>query len=243
MNGIIDETLADSHHSVRRLNYLINKLGAKSYLEVGVFKGRTFKQIIAEAKYAVDPEFRFKYQERSKPNEIYFNKISDDFFRSLDAGKKLDIVFLDGLHTFRQTYRDFCNTLAHTHDQSIILIDDTLPVDPFSALNDKARSKSMRKICNAEHTKAWHGDVYKLVFLIHDFYPAFSYGTIQEPGNPQTVVWKSKIKEKRNPIFDDLEVISRLSYFDLIDNIQVLKIDTEANVLNRCISSLIPDTQ
>ncbi|MGD1849360.1 MAG: class I SAM-dependent methyltransferase [Cyanophyceae cyanobacterium] len=243
MNGIINEKLAELHHSVRRINYLIDELGAKSYLEVGVFKGRTFRQVNAAEKYAVDPDFHFKCPEKFNPNEAYFKGMSDDFFQSLDPKKKLDIVFLDGLHTFEQTYRDFCNTLAHIHDESIILIDDTLPSDPFSAISDKARSKGMRKICNSDNTKAWHGDVYKLVFLIHDFYPAFSYGTIKGSGNPQTLVWKSKFKEKRLPIFDNLEIISRLSYFDLIDNIRILKIDTEVNVLNRCISSFLPGVE
>ncbi|MEM6502607.1 MAG: class I SAM-dependent methyltransferase [Cyanobacteria bacterium P01_C01_bin.89] len=241
MNGTVDKNLADLHHSARRLNHLIDQLGAKSYLEIGVFKGKTFKQVNAEVKYAVDPEFCFKYQDRIEPCETYFKGISDIFFRDLDTEEKLDIIFIDGLHTFEQSYRDFCNVLSHSHDKSIILIDDTLPNDPFSALNNKLRSKRMRRICNSESSKAWHGDVYKLIFLIHDFYPALSYGTIHGLGNPQTLVWKSKVKENRIPVFDNLEAISRLSYFDLIDNIEVLNIDAEETILNRCISSFSLD--
>ena len=41
---------------------------------------------------------------------------SDEFFATLRRSKRFDVAFLDGLHTFDQTYRDMINTFAHLRD-------------------------------------------------------------------------------------------------------------------------------
>jgi len=38
---------------------------------------------------------------------------SDEFFSTLRPSKRYDVAFIDGLHTFEQTYRDVINTFAH----------------------------------------------------------------------------------------------------------------------------------
>ena len=240
MQEMTNNKFSEMAHSPRRLNYLIEALYAKKYLEIGVLKGATFKNIIADVKYAVDIKFLFDYQQLGESsNEKYFQLSSDDFFAALTYLEKFDVVFLDGLHTFEQTYRDFCNTLIHTTDHSVILIDDTLPNDPFSALKNQSRAVRMRKHCHNQ-SKTWHGDVYKLVLLIHDFYPSLDYITIVDSGNPQTLVWRADSKKQRQPVFNDLEKISRLSYFDLIDNFQMLQPDSELVALEKCVSSIFP---
>jgi hypothetical protein len=51
---------------------------------------------------------------------------SDEFFATLRPSKRYDVAFIDGLHTFEQTYRDVINTFAHLRS-GVILIDDTVP--------------------------------------------------------------------------------------------------------------------
>ena len=62
---------------------------------------------------------------------------SDEFFRTIRPSRRFNVAFLDGLHTFEQTYRDMINTFAHLTN-GVILIDDTVPVDEYSAIPDQA---------------------------------------------------------------------------------------------------------
>ena len=98
--------------------------------------------------------------------------------------------------------RDFTNALLHTHDRSVILLDDTLPSDIFSSLPDVRESVSLRMRFN-NLSQDWHGDVFKIVPMINDFFPGLEFRTITTDGNPQTVVWR-KPGRSRAPIFNSL---------------------------------------
>ena len=83
-------------------------------------------------------------------------------------------------------------------------------------------------------------DVYKVVFAIHDFHLGLRYATITDAGSRQTLVWRSH-GEARRPIFDSLEAISRLSYFDFLEGRQRLEPATEDEALARCLKDLTAD--
>jgi hypothetical protein len=51
----------------------------------------------------------------------------------LSSEAVFDFIFLDGLHTFSQTYCDFRNALKHLDPDGCILIDDVIPWDIQSA--------------------------------------------------------------------------------------------------------------
>jgi hypothetical protein len=221
-------------HSVRRINHLAKALQAKRYLEVGVFEGTTFFDIDIPYKVGVDPNFKFDITD--KPGHLY-PMTSDAFFTGIEPGDKFDILFLDGLHTHAQTFRDFCSALSLGHDKSVWIIDDTLPSDVFSAIedhHDRARFRSELGLTSL----AWHGDVYKVVFLIHDFFPTLSYVTIRTHGNPQTVVWKQQRKNFK-PRFNNLEAISRLSFFDMKKCDDVFNFTNEADGLNAVTNAIL----
>ncbi|NET10323.1 MAG: class I SAM-dependent methyltransferase, partial [Symploca sp. SIO2B6] len=115
--------------SVRRINYLIGHLKLRSYLEVGVARGDTFLEINTDKKYAVDPKFKFEFEKYKDQKQSFFEMPSDDFFSDhcFNLNEKFDLIFLDGLHTFEQTLRDFCSSLRFSHDETIWLLDDTVP--------------------------------------------------------------------------------------------------------------------
>ena len=89
----------------------------RSYLEIGVSRGHTFRQIEAPLKIAVDPRFRFwvplmgqiRAAFHAQTGELYYRMASDDFF-SRHGGyfRKcgLDVVLVDGLHSWKQAYDD-----------------------------------------------------------------------------------------------------------------------------------------
>jgi hypothetical protein len=104
------------NHSVRRIRRIAELIGARRYLEVGVMKGITFNGVAFPKKVAVDPNFRFDVDPYRKDGVEFHKVISDKYFVQNGIDEKFDIMFLDGLHTFQQIFRDFCNSLLCATD-------------------------------------------------------------------------------------------------------------------------------
>ncbi len=197
----------------RRINRLVRLLGARSYLEVGVAGGATFFAVDVANKVAVDPRFAFDVDARRGPGVEFHAVPSDTFFAGLDEQVTFDVIYLDGLHIFEQTYRDFTNALAHSHPRTIIMIDDTVPSSLYSAQRDRQAMQAERKQ-QGNTELAWHGDIYKMLAAIHDFHPSYNYVTFSTGGAPQSMVWRSK-GFARSPLFDSLEAVQRLDYWKM----------------------------
>jgi hypothetical protein len=224
------------NHSARRVNALGKQLNAKRYLEIGVNKGETFHNVEIAERTGVDPNFLFDTKEKSNEFTRFVANTSDKFFSTEPLFPPYDVVFIDGLHTFEQVVRDFSNVLLRIHRQSVIIIDDTLPNDVYSTIPDFGSALRHRKAAGGE-SGSWHGDVFKTVFYIHDFWPSLNYRTITGSGNPQTLVWRTNGID-RPPLFNSLEQISRLTYFDLQDHLEVLQIVSEAEAIDLCIAEI-----
>jgi hypothetical protein len=224
--------------SARRMNALAKQLGCRRYLEVGVFEGTTFHDVDIEERTAVDVAFAFDIKPLENERTRFFSQKSDDFFDAEPIQPPYDLVFIDGLHRFEQVVRDLSNALLRTHARSAIILDDTVPEDAYSAYRDGPASGQFRKIDRMPEIRGWQGDVYKTVFYIHDFLPGLNYRTITSEGNPQTLVWRAK-GTKRTPVFNDLERISRLSYFALRGEYwSVLQTATEAEAFALCFEEI-----
>jgi Glycosyltransferase 61/Methyltransferase domain len=217
--------------TVARLRQLAKVNDSRSYLEVGVADGRTFLHIDFELKHAVDPRFRFDTRIHESDTTQFFETTSDDFFLYFARNDRTyDLIFLDGLHTFEQTFRDFCSSQAHCHENTIWVIDDVFPSDPFSAVSDETKSRQFRKLQHGSGKGPWHGDVFKTVFAINDFFPNLSFRTFSGEGNPQTVVVRRPRKDFV-PKFDDLGEISRLNYLDFLECRDLLNLASNDEVL------------
>lgn len=230
-----DYDMADLTHSARRLNALAAAFDAKTYLEIGVEKGQTFFDVAVADKVAVDPQFLFDIKSRETSSTHFFQCPSDKFFQSYH-GAPFDLVFLDGLHHFEQTLRDLMNALVFSHEKTLILIDDVFPTDAFSGLREHGDANYFRSQAGNEG-QAWHGDVYKLIYFIHDFLPTLSYVTIDDGWNRQTLLWK-KPRAEFEPVFNDVEKISRLTYFDIHKHLKVMRFVPENEALAMAIESL-----
>ena len=203
----------------------------EKYLEIGVSKGHTFLNVDFPIKHAVDPNFQLEKSTYESHYVRFYEMTSDEFFvNHADANLKYDLIFLDGLHTFEQTFRDFCCSQAHCHDGTVWLIDDVHPNDIFSAHPKQKQAYRFRKRHGLEG-QAWHGDVFKLVFAIHDFFPNLSYRTIIGRGNPQTVVIR-RPRPDFAPAFRDLERISRMSYYDFVAHRDRMNLAKDDEVLD-----------
>ncbi|NET78583.1 DUF563 domain-containing protein [Okeania hirsuta] len=197
-----------------RINKLATVNQSSTYLEIGVSKGSTFNAIDVDHKVAVDPKFRFNTEEYATENITFLEVTSDEFFRNhAKSFERFDLIYLDGLHTFEQTFRDFCASLSCAHTKTIWLIDDTCPGSYAQAQSSLQRCRQLQKI-SGEKNNSWMGDVFKVVAAIHDFFPQYSFATF--PHHGQTVVW-NKWRVDFEPKWNSLETISRLEYSDFVE--------------------------
>jgi len=174
-------------HSVRRLNTLLAACGeSTSYLEVGVSWGQTFEAIDAGRRVGVDPSPRFDIAQL--PANAQFHHVpSDDYFAMRD-NQLFDVIFVDGLHEWRQAYRDLINGLQRLRPGGALLLDDTVPSDEVSAMPDLETSTNLRRALGlpGDH---WHGDVWRVVAVLDAEHPELRWATIVGSGNAQTLVW------------------------------------------------------
>jgi hypothetical protein len=187
--------------SARRINQLLGAFAGESrYLEIGVLRGRTFEKVRATYRFGVDPQPRFDVTRL--PRRVTIRACtSDEFFSTLDHDNQFDVVFLDGLHTFEQTYRDLVNALQYC-SSGFVLIDDVVPCDGASALpdQDEARRERVRRQLPGD-PGIWHGDVFKVVVALSEYHSSqVGFCTIVGGGNPQTIAWREKQLEDLRPI-------------------------------------------
>ena len=180
--------------SRRRINSLRNIIDAKNYLEIGVCTGKVFNNLdFAGTKVAVDPKFRFNTAIYSNNKTQFFECTSDIFFEAFNQSAKFDIIFIDGLHTYEQTFSDICNSISLSSPESFFLIDDTLPSDIYSSFRSQKlcyESRGLHFEDKSKLPKDWHGDTYKTLFLINHYLRSYDYSTIINSGKPQTVMWR-----------------------------------------------------
>lgn len=197
----VNDTLRPS-----RINRIAKICSAQNYLEVGIFAGKTFNGVNVETKVGVDPMPHSSLLDKSNINVM----TSDTYFsKNHEKGVKFDIIYLDGLHTFEQTLRDFNNSLHYSHDKTIWLIDDTVPVNFASAMDSLGEANEFYSKSNHNHPRPWMGTVYRLIYFIHDYLPNYSYMTYQEHG--QTVIYR-KYRDNITPYLDNIIRLSSLSF-------------------------------
>lgn len=172
------------------INALATKMKYETYLEIGVEAGVTFRQVGIRDKVAVDPDFKTEIS--TLGGEAY--QMTSDAFFARDM-RRFDCSFVDGLHTFQQSLRDFKNAWSRRTPRGIVIIDDCYPSDDLAALPDHAECVR-RKIARGDADRNWMGDVYKTVVHIHDFTPhqfAFVEGSmgvvVVWPGQRETAPW------------------------------------------------------
>ena len=117
------------------INAIGERIGAKSYLEIGCNNNRCFSRIAIDRKVGVDPV---------RGGTV--RATSDAFF----AGntESFDLVFVDGLHVYRQVLVDVQNALGFLAPGGVVVIHDCLP-QSWAAQYPRPLQV------------AWNGDVWK----------------------------------------------------------------------------------
>lgn len=203
---------------VEVIQQVIQKRQSRSYLEIGVAEAKTFASIVAHIKIAVDPELRIfatrrKFFERFLPGRKTFcyPMTSDEFFARHGKKHRIDVAFIDGLHTHVQSLRVVHNCLRILRPNGVILMHDCSPTSETMAYP----ALSIREAANAKLPNwngLWCGDVWKtIVYLRSSCYDLnvfvldtdFGIGVITR-GMPVSMIQVPDVNE--------------LSYFDLEQN-------------------------
>lgn len=178
--------------------------------------GETFGAVKVPRKVGVDPCPLFDVS-RLPDGVSFYTETSDEFFFGNRAIGPYDLVFLDGLHWWEQTYRDLLHALGKMSDRGIILLDDVMPDHFLSSLRDERQSIQARKRLGMDHSR-WHGDVFIVLALLREFHPELDYvliGNHRAGDNVQAIIWQTPQRYPANdraeaePAIEDIEFLAQ----------------------------------
>jgi hypothetical protein len=166
-----------SRHDILRA--LHRDVRPRTYLEIGVNDGKSLA-LSRVPSIAIDPAFVVKVPISCDVRLV--KATSDAFFKSRDplghfrTGRNpframarrnplsimrdpvIEMAFIDGMHLFEFALRDFMNVERHSTWSTVIMLDDMLPRNVDEAARDRV-------------TRAWAGDVYKVVEVLNRYRP------------------------------------------------------------------------
>ena len=187
------------------INDLISDLNYKSYLELGVSVGESWKLISCENKIGVDNNINVA-------NEFdgVVHATTDDYF--LNNKDKFDLIYIDALHEKNQVYKDFKNSFNVLNDSGVIIFHD---VNPFDISQTHFNSS---------------GDVFELwielaktykVYIIKNEYDGDSVGIFIKSKNSKFI--DIEVKDYTYQFFSENreDFISYLNYEEIINKIKL----------------------
>ena len=200
------------------LQDIINHLNAIVYLEIGVFEGSNFIKINAPKKIAVDPLIIFSknFQQRFASKNMYFEMSSDEFFnkkQNILIKEGLDVVFIDGLHTYEQSLKDILNSLTYLNENGVIVMHDCNP--PHEAAAYPASSLEHALSLNLPGWNGlWYGDIWKTILHLRTTRKDLEIFVL----NCDCGLGIISKGEQKNRLKDSLESIINYTYKDLKEN-------------------------
>jgi hypothetical protein len=131
-----------------------------TYLEIGVRHGDSLALARCPA-VGIDPGFDLRVE--LGDNVRLFTETSDEYFERREpleplGGRPVEMSFIDGMHLAEFALRDFDAVERHSAWTGVVVFDDILPRKPVEAARDR-------------RTRAWTGDVYKLLGVLRRHRP------------------------------------------------------------------------
>lgn len=196
---------------------VVRKKFARSYLEVGVRDAKTLAGVDCQA-IGVDPNFAITVNPVGKKRVLHlYQMTSDEFFRDHDPrailGAPVDVAFLDGLHMFEYLLRDFINTERACDRNSVILLDDCLPVN--IEMTERVHRPELRN--DKAIAGWWTGDVWKVVSILRELRPDLRITPVSV--RPTGSIMVSNLDPSSTVLYD--------RYFEILDRYRPIPL-TEA---------------
>ena len=144
------------------INWLIEKYGYKSYLEIGVAEKGCWYEIECNRKVGIEPDVDLMLSMQlcdgphDVPGDVYMCT-SDHYFAKL-CKEKFDIIFIDGEHLEAQVMRDIHNSLKHLSEGGTIVVHDCNP-----PMANCAAKEPRVFVCHEDGTEhsVWNGTTWK----------------------------------------------------------------------------------
>lgn len=217
------------------LQNLVDKNGYEKFLEIGTHKGKTLLPLRCKFKTAVDPAFRISpsfflkhlYQNPGNLRNRYFMMTSNKFFKQkksyLMKKGNMDLIFIDGLHTFEASLKDVLNSLSYLDPKGAVVLHDCFP--PSEAAATPAISLKEAAGMNIPGwTGTWCGDVWKtIVYLKKRYRKALNITVVNADMGLGIVRLNNDLNKGDTNL--DIELFSKvnvMSYEDLQKNPQYL---------------------
>lgn len=216
---------------IKLIQQIIEKNKFDSYLEIGSKTGTSFLPVRCAHKAAVDPEFKitklkkmwWDFKNPLNKTNSYFEETSDDFFLKrkdyLASVGKLDVVLVDGLHTYEAALKDVLNALKYLNEKGTIVMHDCLPP------NEQAATP-MRKIPGTDQFEErtwggnWCGDVWKVItYLRRNYADSLDAYVIDTDFGLGVVKPKRKLDIDLEINLDLFNEIDKISYTELMQNV------------------------
>jgi hypothetical protein len=142
-------------HYLDFLAALHERLAPPTYLEIGIRHGDSLA-LARGAPVGIDPDFELQVE--LGDDVALFRETSDEYFDRDDplaafGGEPVALSFIDGMHLAEFVVRDFANVERHAEWSSVVVFDDILPRSADEAARDR-------------RTRAWTGDVYKVLDVL-----------------------------------------------------------------------------
>ena len=198
--------------------YVLERKSARTYLEVGVRDGALLAKVRVPS-IGVDPSFMLDRNVMAYKRKVFlFQMTSDEFFRDYDPRQlfdnPVDVAFLDGLHQFEYLLRDFINTEAFCHRDSVIMLDDCLPTN--AEMTERVFNREAR--IQRDVADWWTGDVWKIVSILERYRPDLHIiaADTQPTGNVSVTN------------LDPSSTVLRSRYYEILTEYVALESDDEA---------------
>jgi len=159
-------------HYLRLLAKIHKHLRPRTYLEIGVAHGDSLAFVDkGTLAIGIDPQPTITVPLRRSVRVI--RETSDGFFAHRDlktelSGKPLDLAFIDGMHQFEYSLRDFIHIERHSSPNTAVFIHDCYPLDAVTAARDRT-------------TTFWSGDVWKVILCLKKYRPDLRVHTLAAP--------------------------------------------------------------
>lgn len=163
-------------HHTELLNLIAQVIGAKTYVEIGVFNPEhNFNSINVENKIGVDPDPNVKATMSTTSDKAFA------LFKDLKA--HADLIFIDGLHHADQVKLDIINAWNCLNLGGVIVLHDCNP-----------HKESITHV--PRDSREWCGDVYKTIcqlFTRPKFTVDFDYGCcVIRKEEESTLTWNDE---------------------------------------------------
>lgn len=192
-------------HRIDVVNKIIEIKKFNDYLEIGCDQDELFNRVKIRYKTGVDPHSGGTHR-----------MTSDSFFKT--NNRLFDLIFIDGLHTYKQVKKDIENSLDCLTEKGFLLLHDCFPLSYY----DQAVPRAQRK---------WNGDTWKAIIdfrtkeNLNVFVGAFDngIGLIYKKKNLNKLILDKEIKKIKYKDYyhnhhDYLNLISYETFFKKIDD-------------------------